>query len=96
MSKTKQKGHGELEHLRGEIRKLKSLVRQLRKRNKELEKQAHFFEDVVENAVDEVKSKKNCPTANCNGVLQEHDFVHIIVTKCNKCDYSKKRKPRRG
>lgn len=94
MSKTKSKNHNELEYQKGIVRKLKSENRQLKKRLKELDKRAHFYEELVDEAVDEVEIKNSCPECN-KGILQEHDFVHIIITKCNNCDYQKKRKPRK-
>lgn len=95
MSKTKQKTHSKTEHLEGVIKELKSQIRQLRKRLKESEKQSSFYEDIVDEAANEVKVEDACP--NCGkGILQEVDLIHIIITKCNTCEYKKRRKPRNG
>lgn len=95
MSKTKQKTHSKAEHLEGQVKALKSQNRQLRKRLKELERKSHFYEDLVDEVVEEVKIKDICPKCK-TGVLTSHDFTHIVVTKCNnpECDYQKRRKPR--
>ena len=95
MSKTRQKNHNEAEHHKGIIKKLKSENRQLRKRVRALDKKAHFYEEIVDEVSEDVIIKNACPECS-NGVLQEIDFVHMILTKCNSCDYQKKRKPRNG
>lgn len=95
MSKTKQKTHSKAEHLEGQIKALKSENRQLKRRLRELEKKSHFYEDIVEEAAEEVKIKNACPECG-KGTLQEVDLVHVIITKCDTCDYKKRRKPRNG
>jgi len=95
MSKTKQQNRSETEHLRGLVKKLKSENRQLKKRVRALDKKAHFYEEVVDEVAKEVSMSNACPECP-TGNLKEHDFVHIILTKCNHCEYEKKRKPRNG
>lgn len=81
-----------MEHLRGLVKSLKSQLRQERKKNKELSKRAHFYEDVVEEVVEEVEIKATCPKCQ-KGNLQQMDLKHLIITKCDNCDYNEKRKP---
>ena len=94
MSKTKNKTHTETEHLKGEVRKYKSLVRQLRKKIRELERQAHFYEDVVDEVVKDVQVKKVCDSCG-KGTLNEIDLIHVILTKCDVCDFKRTRKPKK-
>ena len=93
MSKTRQKNSSELEVLRGENRKLRSENKQLRRRVREIDKKAHFYENVLDDVVEEVELKNLCPSCK-KGILQEFDFTHVVVTKCGQCDFQKKRKPR--
>jgi ribosomal protein L44E len=95
MSKTKQKTHSKTEHLEGQIKTLKSQNRQLRRRLKELEKQSHFYENIVDEVVDDVNVKNICKSCK-KGTLQEIDLKHVIITACDTCDYKRKRKPRNG
>ena len=92
MSKTKNKTHSETDHLRGQIKKLKSENRALSRRNRELEKKSHFYEDVVEESVEETEFKELCPACK-KGQIIEYNFIHVIVKKCSECDYKKTRKP---
>lgn len=84
MGKTRRKNHSEVEHLRGEVKKLKSTVRSLERRNKELERKSHFFEEVVEEATDQVEMQETCNSCG-KGTLIMHDFVHMILKKCDLC-----------
>ena len=94
MSKTKQRTHSEVEYLRGQIKKLKSEKRSLERRNKELERKSHFYEEVMDETVEEVDFKNSCP--NCkSGQVIEYNFVHLIVQKCDKCDYQKRIKAKK-
>lgn len=93
MSKSRQKSHSETEHLRGEIKRLKSENRNLRKRVKELDKRAHFYEEIADEIIEDVKPKDTCKHCG-KGVLSEIDLVHVILTKCDVCDYQRRRKPR--
>lgn len=94
MSKTRQKNHSETEHLRGLVKKLKSENRQLRKRLKELDRRSHFYQDIIDEVAEEVEVKNVCPSCK-KGIVEELNFVHIIVEKCNQCDYQKNRKPKK-
>lgn len=89
MSKTKQKNKSEVEVLRGENRRLKSENRNLRKRVKELEKKSHFYEEIVDEVVEDVKFRNTC--RNCGkGEVLSYDMGLIRLNKCNLCDYEKK------
>lgn len=92
MSKTKNKNRSENEYFNGKIRKLESENRQLKKRLKALDKRAHYFEEMVNEVVEDVEMKNICPQCN-KGTLQENDFKHIIIVKCDNCKYQKNRKP---
>lgn len=92
MSKTKQKEKSEMEHLRGRIKRLQSQNRQLRKRNRELERKAHFFENIVDDVVEESDvTEVICPKCK-SGVLQLLDLHHISLISCTACDYKEKQK----
>lgn len=91
MSKTKQKSHSEIEHIKGQLKKLSSENRQLKKRNKELERKTHFYEDVIDDVAEDIELTASCPECK-EGFLQELNFIHVIVTKCSQCDYQEKRK----
>lgn len=91
MSKTKSKNHSELEHLRGLIKHLKSENRQLRRRLKEIDKKVHFFEDVVDEIVEEVDVKNACKACG-KGTILEYDLKYVILEKCNLCDYQNKKR----
>lgn len=96
MSKTKQRTHSKREHLDGLVKQLKSENRQLRRRLKELERKSHFYEEVVDEGVEDVQIKHTC--FHCGkGELQEFDFGVRVVVKCNnsECNYQTSRKPRK-
>lgn len=91
MAKTAKKSRSELEVLRGENRKLKSENKHLRRENKALQRRSHFFEEIVDEVVEEVDVKNVC--RNCGkGQLLEYDVGYISLIKCNTCDYEKKTK----
>lgn len=75
------------------MKEKEKLIRQLKRRVRELDRKAHFYEHIVDEVVEEVEVKNTCPSCK-SGVLQELDFAHIIITKCNQCKYQRKRKPR--
>lgn len=91
MSKTKQREHSETEYLKGQIRKLESENRQLKKRLKKLDRRAHFYENIVEESVEEVEVKDKCPSCK-KGDLVLIDLKYVQFEQCNEedCDYRKK------
>ena len=95
MSKTRQKTHNELEHLRGEIKKLQTENKALRRRNRQLEKKSHFYDDNKDNDIDDLYQEvemNRCP--NCKkGTLSTLNLKHLIITSCDSCDYKLKVKP---
>jgi predicted RNase H-like nuclease (RuvC/YqgF family) len=91
MSKTKQKTHRKTEHLEGEIRSLKSQLRQARRRVRELEKKSHFYEEIIDDVVEDIESKNICEHCG-KGELLAHDFNYVVVVKCNLCDYKETRR----
>lgn len=94
MSRTRRKTHSEREHLLGRIRELEKENRRLRKENKFLSKRTHMYENVIDDAADEIKTKKATCKQCRKGELQTFDFVHVIVTSCDACEYQRRTKPK--
>ena len=89
MSKSKKKSHSEIEHLRGQVKKLRSENKQLKRRLKNFEKRPVIdLEDLVHD-VEIIEEMNQCPSCK-KGILETHDFVHVLLEECNQCDYSKK------
>lgn len=89
MSKTQNKNHSEVEHLRGQVKKLKAENRNLKKRLKEFERWEHVYQDaMLESEEIEVIADRidKCPKCDI-GELNYFNFVHTELLKCNKCDY---------
>ena len=95
MAKTKNKSHSEVEHLRGENKKLKSENRQLKRRLSQLVKEAHFYENIVEEETEDIKIKRNTCKLCGKGILEELDLTHIVVVRCDTCDFRESKKPRK-
>lgn len=95
MSKTRNKSHSEVKHLRGIVKKLQSQNRQLRKELNYYKKRSHFYEETITEAADESLTRdEQCPHCG-KGVITELDLVHIIVRSCNVCDHKERIKPRK-
>lgn len=88
MSKTKQRNHSELDHLRGRVKKLESQNRQLRRRLKSLDKREHLYEDLLEAVSEDIVIEPKCP--QCKGKIEYKDFTHVKYEVCVDCDYKKK------
>lgn len=90
MSKTKNKNHSELEHLRGQNKQLKSENRQLKRQLKNLENRAHFYEEVIEDVTEDL----NIDTCfECGkGNLQVLDLKHVKFIHCDLCGYKERQK----
>lgn len=43
----------------------------------------------MDETVEDVDIKANCPSCK-KGILTEYNFVHLLVRKCDKCDYQKR------
>ncbi len=94
MSKTKNKGHSEVELLRGRIRRLESTCRRLRKRNKQLERKTHFHEDVIDDITETTVPKGEiCPECG-KGQITTLDLKFVLIESCELCEYRKKIKPK--
>lgn len=80
----RQKERSELEYLRSENRRLK-------KQLKQLERQKHFYENVIQEAVELEETFSEEPCSSCGkGQLIFHDFHHVKLKKCNVCGNQKK------
>ena len=78
--KKKDKGHRELEELRGENRRLRKLLKYYKRRqNKE------------EPAEEEEMDLDKCPECG-KGEILATDFKFIVIETCNLCPYEKKHK----
>jgi predicted nuclease with TOPRIM domain len=91
MAKTKNKNKSEVEYLRGEVKRLKSQLSSLNRRNRNLEKKAHFYENIVDEATEDVDIKNSCPECG-KGTLHYYDMVHIKLEICDICDFKRKLK----
>ena len=91
MGKTRGKSRSELEELRGEIRKLRSENRKLKREVKDFSKRAHFYEEVVDEVAEDIEKKRGCKECG-KGYLQEIDLKYLVLTKCDTCDFQRKRK----
>jgi ribosomal protein L44E len=89
VSKTKNKERSESEYLRGQIRKLESENRQLKRRVKALDRRAHFYEDLVEDATEDINIKDRCPSCK-EGTTSIVDLKYVRFETCDSCDYRKK------
>jgi formylmethanofuran dehydrogenase subunit E len=80
----RQKERSELEYLRSENRRLK-------KQLKQLERQKHFYEGVITEAIELEETLQNEPCSSCGkGELIYHDFHHVKLKRCNVCGWQKK------
>ena len=95
MSKTKQKTHNELEHLRGIVRQQKSIIRNLKKRLKELERREYYYDnkDILDEEDKHIETEQigDCPQCG-KGTLSESDLFFLVIKKCDHCDYEEKTK----
>lgn len=91
MSKTKNKTHSETNHLKGRIRSQSRLIRQLKKRLKELERKSHFYEEVVDEFVEDVEVQDRCLECG-KGNMIAYDFVHMILKTCDVCGHKERSK----
>lgn len=90
MGKIRRRERSEAEYLRGQLKKLESENRQLKKRVKQLDRKAHFYEDLVDEGVEEIEFKsERCPQCK-EGVLFLLDLKHVKFHTCTECDYRKK------
>lgn len=91
MGKTRRKERSEAEYLRGQVRKLESENRQLKKRVKQLDRKSHFYENLVDEGIEEVEFKaEKCPVKDCEGFLVLLDLKHVRFDCCTECEYRKR------
>jgi ribosomal protein L44E len=89
VSKTKNKNRSEIEYLNGQIRKLESENRQLKRRLKALDRRAHFYENIVEDSVEDIQVKDKCPTCK-KGTITILDLKYVKFETCDNCEHKKK------
>lgn len=90
MSKTRNKNHSEVEHLRGENKRLRSENKRLKRQLRELEKHSHN-ETIKEEIPEEILKFEYCQ--NCGkGIWQETIIGRFVFIKCTVCDYKQRKK----
>lgn len=89
MSKSKNKSGSELEHLRGENKKLQSENRRLRKEINRLSRRSHFYENIVDEVIEDSKITETCSQCG-KGTLILHDFKFVKLLTCDLCEYKEK------
>jgi predicted RNase H-like nuclease (RuvC/YqgF family) len=95
MSKSRNKNGSELEYFRGRVKNLERENRRLKRQLKHFERKNYHFENVIEEASDDVRERPNKCNECGKGTLIVYDFKHLVVTTCDICDYQTKYKPRR-
>jgi hypothetical protein len=83
------------EYYRGIIREKDKLIKSLQRRVKHLEKREHLYEDPSIDVIEDIQEGESCPRCS-KGELREIDLKHIIIVKCNSCEYNEKRKSKKG
>lgn len=82
MSRTRNRNHNEIEHLRGEIRKLRAQLKYYKKRD-------HLNDPPT--IVEEEPTGEPCPDCG-KGILMEYDFKYAILKKCDHCPYEQRKR----
>lgn len=90
MSKSRNKNRSELEYVRGKNKQLKSENRQLRRRVNDLEKRSHFYEEVIDDVVEDIDLDE-CQECG-KGYLQVLDLKYIKFVHCDTCGYKERLK----
>lgn len=75
MSKTKNKTHNELEHLRGVVKRLKAQVKYYKRR-------AHIKDEPVFDK----EPEPDCPACG-KGHLRKIDLLHVLFNICDLCGH---------
>lgn len=97
MSKTKNKTHDQVEHLRGLIRKQKSIIRHLKKRVAELTRREHYYDSVnlgteLDDEADFISDNGgDCPSCGKTDLIVT-DLYRMILKKCPMCGYDERMK----
>lgn len=89
MGKTRNKNRSEVEFLRGELKKLRAENIRLRRDNKHHERRTHFYENVINDVVEEIKPHTGCEACG-KGTLIEMDFKYVKYLICDLCETKKK------
>jgi len=88
MSKSRNRSHSEVEHLRGLTRELKAEVRNLKKRLKELERKEHIFDNPPQDS-DYSSDSEDTHVVLCSecgkGVLKLLDLGNFKYSVCSVC-----------
>ena len=101
MSKSRQKNHSEIEHLKGKIKEQEKLIRSLQKQLKQLEKREHLVEDSIqdteysrdtEDTYRELPKAIRCDSVDgCGkGILEEYEILGKVIGTCNVCGFRKR------
>ncbi len=83
MAKSASKNRSEVEFLKGEVRRLKKQLGRIKKGETVI---------VKANDIIEEEHEDGCPKCG-KGTLVDVDLKYIVVTSCNICDYTQRRKP---
>lgn len=89
MGKTRRKESSEVEYFRGRVKKLEAENRQLKRRLKTLDRRAHFYEDLIDDAAEDIKISNRCPVCK-KGTVILLDLKYVKFETCDSCDYRKK------
>jgi DNA repair exonuclease SbcCD ATPase subunit len=92
MSKTRQKGHSEVENLRGYIRELEKTVRSLQKQLRQFEKYEARSQDTdvatdTEDTYVEIKATADCPSCGKGKLVQTMELMGKIYGQCLHCEH---------
>jgi hypothetical protein len=74
----RSKERSEVEYLRAENKRLK-------KQLKQAQKQKHFYENIVDDAIDEVEVHPDSCEDCGKGTLIVMDFKYVQIKKCDNC-----------
>ena len=88
----KQRSKSPEEYYKGLLREANKQIRELQKELKQHKKQAHMFEEFVDdvaNDVEIVEKKKRCPDCG-KGHLDIFEIIGRVFETCKLCGYRKK------
>lgn len=86
MSKSRRKGHSEVEFLRGVVKQLRAELKYLKRRD-------HLHNEIIDDIVEDqdVTGVDLCPLCR-KGPVISYDFHRVILRKCSECSYQEKQK----
>lgn len=88
MSKSRNKNRSEIEYIKGQLKKVQTENRQLKKRIRQLDKKSHFYENIVDEAVEEASLGETCESCG-KGTMHHYDLVHVKLEICDLCGYKR-------